>query len=418
MLAKIAWQSLRSRRYTAWLTLLSVAISVFVLLGVEHIRFEAKESFSKTVSGVDLIAGARTGQLNLLLYSVFRIGNPTNNISWQSYQALANDPKVAWTIPISLGDSHRGFRVVGTTGDFFEQFRFGENAKLDFSEGRAFAKVFDVVLGADIAKKLNYRLHDSIVLAHGLGQVSFSSHDDRPFTVTGILRSTGTPADQALYISLQGMEAIHLNWRDGVKIPGKRITDDDIEKRDLTPKSITAFMIGLQSKMATFQVQRQINQYAKEPLLAILPGVTLMELWEMMRAMENTLQLISYLVLFSALLGLSTMLLSSIRERQREIAVMRAIGASSWFVFLIIQLEALLIVLSAIILAICLLAVALHFSKTYLAENFGIFISNLVMNDSIVMHLGIIVASTFLLSLIPALSAYRLSLHQGLAVRN
>ena len=418
MLAKLAWRSLCSRQYTAWLTLLSVAISVFVLLGVEHIRFEAKESFSKTVSGVDLIVGARTGQLNLLLYSVFRIGNPANNISWQSYQAFANDPKVAWTIPVSLGDSHRGFRVVGTTHDFFERFRFGENTKLDFSEGRAFAKVFDVVLGADIAKKLNYRLHDNIVLAHGLGQVSFSSHDDRPFTVTGILRSTGTPVDQALYVSLRGMEAIHLNWRDGVKIPGKQMSDDDIEKRDLTPKSITAFMIGLQSKMATFQVQRQINQYTKEPLLAILPGVTLMELWEMMRAMENTLQLISYLVLFSALLGLSTMLLSSIRERQREIAVMRAIGASSWFVFLIIQLEALLIVLSAIVLAILSLTTVIHFSKTYLAENFGIFVGYLAMNDSIMIHLGIIIVSTVLLGLIPALSAYRLSLHQGLTVRN
>lgn len=418
MLAKLAWRSLCSRQYTAWLTLLSVAISVFVLLGVEHIRFEAKESFSKTVSGVDLIVGARTGQLNLLLYSVFRIGNPANNISWQSYQAFASDSKVAWTIPISLGDSHRGFRVVGTTHDFFERFRFGENTKLDFSEGRAFAKVFDVVLGADIAKKLNYRLHDNIVLAHGLGQVSFSSHDDRPFTVTGILRSTGTPVDQALYVSLRGMEAIHLNWRDGVKIPGKQISDDDIEKRDLTPKSITAFMIGLQSKMATFQVQRQINQYTKEPLLAILPGVTLMELWEMMRAMENTLQLISYLVLFSALLGLSTMLLSSIRERQREIAVMRAIGASSWFVFLIIQLEALLIVLSAIVLAILSLTAVIHFSKTYLAENFGIFVGYLAMNDSIMIHLGIIIVSTVLLGLIPALSAYRMSLHQGLTVRN
>lgn len=418
MLAKLAWRSLCSRQYTAWLTLLSVAISVFVLLGVEHIRFEAKESFSKTVSGVDLIVGARTGQLNLLLYSVFRIGNPANNISWQSYQAFANDPKVAWTIPVSLGDSHRGFRVVGTTHDFFERFRFGENTNLDFSEGRAFAKVFDVVLGADIAKKLNYRLHDNIVLAHGLGQVSFSSHDDRPFTVTGILRSTGTPVDQALYVSLRGMEAIHLNWRDGVKIPGKQISDDDIEKRDLTPKSITAFMIGLQSKMATFQVQRQINQYTKEPLLAILPGVTLMELWEMMRAMENTLQLISYLVLFSALLGLSTMLLSSIRERQREIAVMRAIGASSWFVFLIIQLEALLIVLSAIVLAILSLTAVIHFSKTYLAENFGIFVGYLAMNDSIMIHLGIIIVSTVLLGLIPALSAYRISLHQGLTIKN
>ena len=152
MLAKIAWRSLRNRQYTVLLTLLSVAISTFVLLGVEHIRFEAKESFSKTVSGVDLIVGARTGQLNLLLYSVFRIGNPTNNISAVGRQ-FPDDPKVAWTIPISLGDSHRGFRVVGTTHDFSSDSAL-ERTPNWFSEGRAFAKVFDVVLGADVARKL------------------------------------------------------------------------------------------------------------------------------------------------------------------------------------------------------------------------------------------------------------------------
>ena len=99
-----------------------------------------------------------------------------------------------------------------------------------------------------------------------------------------------------------------------------------------------------------FQVQRQVNQYQKEPLLAILPGIALLtELWQMMRAMENTLRLISILVLFSSLLGLSTMLLSSIRERQCEIAVMRAISASPLFVLLIIQVEALLISLTGMI---------------------------------------------------------------------
>lgn len=418
MFAKVAWHSLCNRKYTALLTLISIAISTFVLLGVEHIRHEAKESFSKTVSGVDLIVGARTGPLNLLLYSVFRIGSPTNNISWQSYRELAEDPKVAWTIPVSLGDSHRGYRVMGTTHDFFTRFRFGENTALSFAEGEAFSQLFDVVLGAEAAQKLGYHLNGKILLAHGLGQASFSMHGDKPFRVTGILRPTGTPVDQALYVSLQGLEAIHLNWQDGVKVPGKKIRDHDIATMDLTLRSITAFMVGLQSKMTTFQVQRRINQYAKEPLLAILPGVTLTELWQMMRALENTLQLIAFLVLFSALLGLSTMLLSSIRERQREIAVMRAIGASPLFIFLIIQVEALLLSLAGIIAAVFALSIAILLSQTYLAENYGLFINHLSMNSEMFTILGIIVLSTFLLALIPSLSAYRMSLHQGLTIRS
>ncbi len=418
MFAKVAWHSLQNRRYTAILTIISVAISTFVLLGVEHIRHEAKESFSKTVSGVDLIVGARTSQLNLLLYSVFHIGNPTNNISWQSYRELADDPKVAWTIPISLGDSHQGYRVMGTTDDFFMRFRFGKNTALSFSEGEAFSQLFDVVLGAEVAKKLNYRVGDPILLAHGLGRISFSMHDDKPFRVKGILRPTGTPADQTLYISLQGMEAIHLDWRDGVKIPGKKVSDSDIEALDLTPKSITAFMIGLQSKMAIFSVQRHINQYPKEPLLAILPGITLTELWQMMNSMENTLRLISILVLFSSLLGLSTMLLSSIRERQREIAVMRAIGASPLFVFLIIQIEALMITLVGIIVAIVVLAIGILLIQSTLAENYGIFINHFSINNQTLGIVGIIILSTFILGLIPSLSAYRMSLHHGLVERS
>ncbi|SDZ07436.1 ABC transporter permease [Nitrosomonas sp. Nm33] len=418
MFVNVAWHSLLNRKYTVLLTLISVAISTFVLLGVEHIRHEAKESFSKTVSGMDLIIGARTGQLNLLLYSVFRMGNATNNISWESYRELATDPKIAWTIPISLGDSHRGYRVMGTTQDYFRHFRFGQNTSLSFAQGGPFVQLFDVVIGAEVARKLGYCLNESIVLAHGLGQASFSVHNDKPFRVTGILRPTGTPVDQALYISLQGMEAIHLNWKEGVKIPGKQISDHDIEKFDLTPKSITAFMVGLKSKMTTFHVQRQVNHYQKEPLLAILPGIALTELWQMMNMMENTLRLISILVLFSSLLGLSTMLLSSIRERQREIAVMRAIGASPFFVFLIIQTEVLLISLSGIIVAIFALVIGIFFAQPLLAENYGIFINHFVLNRETLGILGIIVMGTLLLGLIPALSAYRLSLHHGLAVRS
>jgi putative ABC transport system permease protein len=115
MLIKIALHSLASRRTTALITVFSIAICLFVLLGIGHIRQEAKHSFSQAVSGVDLIVGPRTGQLNLLLYSVFRLGGATNNIDWHSFQTLAKKPDVAWAIPLSLGDSHRGYPVLGTT---------------------------------------------------------------------------------------------------------------------------------------------------------------------------------------------------------------------------------------------------------------------------------------------------------------
>ena len=136
----------------------SIAISVALLLGVEKIRTEARSSFASTISGTDLIVGARSGDINLLLYSVFRIGNATNNISWESYQDITSRPEVAWAIPISLGDSHRGFRVMGTNGDYFEHYRFARTRALTLAEGKPFAEVFDTVLGADVAAQLGYQL--------------------------------------------------------------------------------------------------------------------------------------------------------------------------------------------------------------------------------------------------------------------
>jgi len=213
---RLALQSLRNRALTAALTVLAIAISVTLLLGVEKVRTGARQSFADTISKTDLIIGARTGQIQLLLYSIFRIGNATNNITWKSYQEIASQPEVAWSVPLSLGDSHRGFRVLGTTPDYFERYRFRGGRQLAFAQGKPFEDLFDVVLGADVAKSLGYKLGDSVVIAHGTGRISFVEHADKPFRVSGILEKTGTPVDRTLHVSLQAIEAIHVGWQSGM----------------------------------------------------------------------------------------------------------------------------------------------------------------------------------------------------------
>ena len=267
MFIKLAYKSLLNRKGSVLLTVLALTVSIFVLLAVEHIRYQARESFGNTVSGVDLIVGARTGSLNLLLYSVFRIGSPTNNISWDSYQAIASGKNIAWAVPIALGDSYQGYRVMGTTEDYFRHFSYGNKRQLQFASGEPFDGVFDVVLGFDVAKQLKHTLGDKVILAHGIASTSFSLHDDRPFKVVGVLAPTGTPVDQTVHVSLQGIEAIHIGWRQGVKIPGSASAVEQLAQTELQPKSITAFMLGLKSRIATFRVQREINNYGREPLL-------------------------------------------------------------------------------------------------------------------------------------------------------
>ena len=407
MLAKLSVLSLLDRKGSVMLSLLAMTVSVFVLLGVEHVRQQTKDNFSSTVSGVDLIVGARTGSLNLLLYSVFRIGTPTNNIRWQTYQDIANSQQVKWAIPISLGDSHRGYRVLGTTKNYFQHFSYANKRKLQFVEGREFDRVFDLVLGSEVADKLGYKLGDKVVLAHGIAATSFSLHDDRPFTVVGVLDATGTPVDQTLHVSLQGIEAIHIDWQQGVKITNSGLTQNDLEQLQLQPKSITAFMLGLNSKIATFQVQRAINQYTPEPVVAILPGVALSELWGMMSVLENTLLLVSALIFIAACLGVSAMLLASIRERRREIQLLRIIGAPPYILFLLIQIEALMITLISCFLGAGLLAASLAVLQDYLVAQYGLHIQVNLLTEQSLYLIGAVISASVIVAVIPSLSGYR-----------
>ena len=398
MFLKLALKSLLSRKGSVLLTLLSMSISVFVLLGVEHIRHQAKQSFASTVSGVDLIVGARTGGLNLLLYSVFHVGSPTNNISWQTYRDVADNPKVKWAVPMALGDSHKGYRVVGTTPAFFEHFSYSNAKALSFNQGQAFTRVFDVVLGAEVAKKLNYQLQDNIIIAHGLGDTSFKLHDENPFTIVGVLDPTGTPIDQTVHVSLQGIEAIHTAGQH------KNL---ELSQSTMRPDDITSMMLGLNSKMATFRVQRFINNYPQEPLTSILPGVTLIELWHMMGMLENVLRLISVCVLIASLLGLSAMLLTSIRERHSEIQLLRMIGASPLYLFLLIELEAMLVSVTSIIIGAGGLIVSIWLSRDMIAGYLGLYINTSIFTSNSLLMLTTILILTALASMIPAMSGYR-----------
>lgn len=417
MLMKLARLSLWNRRGTVLMTWLSLTISIALLLGIDHLRTEAKNSFTSTVSGTDLIVGARSGQLNLLLYSVFRIGNATANISWPSYQRIIKHPQIAWSIPISLGDSHRGYRVMGTSGEYFQYYRYANSQPLVLKEGTAFSGVFETVLGADVAQKLGYRLGQQIELSHGVGAVSFSQHKDKPFTVVGILARTGTPVDQTVHVSLEAIEAIHLDWQQGAPMPGRQLNAEQALAQDLTPKSITAFMVGLKSRMATFTLQRQINEYKNEPLTAILPGVALAELWQMLGMVENLLLVISLLVLLAALVGMITTLLASMKQRQREMAVLRAAGAHPWYLFVLVQLEVLLVTLVSMLSAAALLFVSLVVLQDKLAADFGLFVGLNIIRLNTLYWAGAIIALSVLLAMVPGVLAYRKTLSDGLTVR-
>lgn len=411
---EVAFSSLWHRRGSVMLTLMSLTISMAIVIGVEHVRAQAENSFVRTVSGVDLLVGARTSQVNLLLYSVFRIGNATNNIEWQSFQDIAARPEVAWSIPISLGDSHRGYRVLGTNTDYFEHFRYGDSELLRLADGERFDHPLKAVLGSEVADTLGYEVGTDIVLSHGVGNTSFANHDNLPFTVSGVLAPTGTPVDRTVHVSLEGIEAIHMGWQNGVQVAALSPDVDDPRIAQLQPDQITAILLGLESPMAVFGLQRAINNYPSEPLTAILPAVALGELWQIIGTLENLLRVISILVLTASLLGLSTMLLSSLRERRRELALYRAIGAHPSFIVWLIELEAFAMMTIAAVFGYLVVVLGISVTQGWLSETFALVIDAWPSSSGIWYYMAGAVLASIVLSLIPAFIAYSRSLGEAL----
>ena len=164
MITYLNWKSVQNRKLTSLLCVASIALSVALLLGVERIKNGARDGFTNTISQTDLIVGAKGGPLQLVLYTVFRIGSPTNNIRFSSYTKIKNLPEVDWTIPISLGDAYRGYRVVGTDENFFKHYRYRRNQKIKVLNGKIPIGIFDVVLGYEVAQKFQHKPSDSIIL--------------------------------------------------------------------------------------------------------------------------------------------------------------------------------------------------------------------------------------------------------------
>ena len=415
MLLKLTLNSLYARFLTVCMTVFAISLSLMLYMSVEKLRTSAYTSFTDTISQTDLIIGSRASSVQLLLYSVFRIGNATNNITWESYLDIIDRDEVDWAVPISLGDSHKGFRVMGTNKEFFNRYKFRGGQPIEIEKGFLFEDLYDVVLGSGVAEKLGYDLNTPLIVSHGLE--SFTEHDDQPFRVSGILKKTGTPVDNTVIVSLAAIEAIHVDWSTGAKIPGQQTSIEEIRKMDLTPKNITAALIGVKSKLSIFYLQRWINDYPEEALTAILPGAALQELWRVVGVVENLLLGISVVVIFTTLIGMTAIIFSSLNERRREMAIWRAMGATPRMIIGLLMLEAFFISISSVIISTVLLFFSLAVLQPWIDNNYGILVSveMLSIKDMYVFIMFIIAA--MVVSLLPAARAYWFSINDGMTIK-
>ena len=519
----LALKSLRNRAFSTSLTVGSIALSVALLIGVENVRVGMRESFSNTISQTDLIVGTKGGTIQLLLYSVFGMGAPTENVSWEAYRQWAEHPAVAWTIPYSLGDSHRGFRVIGTNEDFYHRYRYRGGQEIALAEGRASEGLYDVTLGADVAEELNYGLGDEIAVTHGIGEVGFLVHDHMPFTVVGVLVKTFTPVDRALYVTLEGMEAIHLeegasaasddgHEHDEETVTEAAVTDDghaheeeaeaapaddghmheedeveaapvddehghaheeesevasaddghtheedevvsevtqappeddghaheeeaeeavaeaapvddghaheaDLSIEDVEVTQVTSFFVGTTDRRDVLMLQREINDFEDEPMMAVIPGVALNEMWRSLGYAETGLRLVTIFVVLVGLLGMLVSLYTSLNERRREMAILRAVGAGPSRIVALLVLESACLAAAGALAGLALVYVLLSVGQSIVEAQVGLFIPIRPPGSVELLFMGAVVSAGFLMGFVPALKAYRTALHDGLTVR-
>jgi putative ABC transport system permease protein len=398
-LLRLATASLLARRRTTGLMLLALTLSCALLFGVEKLRSELRTSAYAAVGAVDLIVGARTAPEQLLLATVFHYGALSTPLPRSTEARLAAHPAVRFALPLSLGDSVAGLPVVGTVPAYFAHLGTPPEGALAFQAGAPFTSDEEVVLGAEAARRLGKDLGDALTLSHGLGAQSFLEHGDHPLQVVGILAPTGTPLDQRVLVSLEALHAAH----------------DGIASGAPEEENISALLLGLAPRAAALGLAAQLNRSEDPPLTAALPALTLAGLLRWLGAGEAVLRVLSIFVMVVALAGMLAMMLASLEQRRREMAVLRALGAGFGTLLALLLAEALILTFLAIGLGLGLVHGGLALAAPTLQSATGLALQDLGPTPGEgLLALGALALATPA-GLLPAWLAARRALMDGLS---
>ena len=465
-------QSLLNRWLSCLLIILTLAFSISLFFTVSRIQESVRSSFQNTISGVDSVVAARGGDLQILLNSVFLIGEPNSTIRWGTFKDITDNNKMNWAVPITLGDSHKGYRVIGTTNNYFKEIKYSSGKNIEFLSGNSFNDVFDVVLGNAVANKLKYNLDAEIIITHGLSDVGevhtfhsekenhsdHADHDDHAdeehdnhddhvdhddhakheehdnhedhadegheghnhenlgFKVTGILKPTGTPIDNAVYISLAGIEAMHTGW-----IGNQKVIDVSIEQimqSELKPKTISAIFVSLKNRTQVFQFQRDVLNYKEEAISSVMPGITLSRLWALTGNLDKAFKIITFFIIIIALLGMIAMTIAGLNGRRREMAILRSVGASPTNIVSLLLVESIIISLISCAIGYILMIIIFSIGKDYLQNNYGIFINSFSIKNYDLQMIISIICAALIATIVPAIQIYKNTLRDGLNVRS
>lgn len=384
-----------------------VAIIVSILLTSTFLKNE----INKNAQGIDLVVGAKGSPLQIILASIFHIDFPTGNISLSDANNLTRNRLVASAVPLSLGDSYQGYRIVGTTKAYPKLY------EASLSKGEWFGAEMTATIGATIAKNLGVEVGDQLESAHGLAEGA-GGHEEHPFTVVGIMEPSGSVLDQLILVSVQSVWEVHSSHEEHTHEEGgdhhEIVTLDrlglEVTKEQLESEDITSLLIKYRSPMAAVQLPRIVNGTSN--LQAASPPYETARLFNIIGVGVDVVNMLGLVIIILSATSVFIALINSLKERKYELAIMRSMGASQLKIFLLILTEGIVLTIigSAFGFALAHIGFAILADTMEQIQTSGMFF---VLDEYKVM-LGSLTVGIFA-SIIPAFLAYRSDISETLS---
>lgn len=395
----ISMANLRFRALNHFFNVFILALGMATIITLLHVNQQIEQRFDNDLKGIDLVVGAKGSPIQLILSSVFHLDTPNGNIPIEEAEKLKTNPMIKFTIPLALGDNYNGFRIVGTTNEYIDHY----NGK--FAQGRLYNAPMEVTVGSIVAEENKLKLGDKIVGAHGLTNGD-DLHSDLPYTVVGILQSTGTVLDRLILTPLESVWHVH-----------EHADPDDAAEMQATKdhpgKEITSLLIGYKSPLGAVMLPRQINKISS--LQAASPAFELVRLMSILGAGGDGIKLFAIVLMLIASIGFFITLFNTVNERRYDVALMRALGATRRKILLFVLTEGLLLGVCGIILGILLGHCFSYGADVWIEKTRHMALNHTVFQtEELYLVIGGLVISIFAATL-PAIMAYRTNISQVLA---
>ena len=412
MIFKIAWKNMWFKPLNTVLSMILLTASVAIISLLILLQKQFEKQFSSNIDGVDLVIGAKGSPMQLILSSVYQMDAPTGNINYKEAQIWMKHPFVKTAIPLAFGDNYRGFKIVGTTEEYLKKY----DAKI--TSGTIFTKNFEVVLGSEVAQKMNLKVGDKFFSSHGDAEQG-EVHEEHPYIVVGIASKTGKVIDNLILSNIESVWAMHHHEEETAAVvahqheEGEEHHHEGVHNHD-EDHEITAVLVKLKNKMGFVLWPRLIAQNTN--MQAASPAIEINRLFSLFGIGLDALQYLAYGIMFISGISIFIALYNTLKERKYEFALMRVSGARRSQLLILVLFESILLCLVGFIFGTIVGRLGLYFISTSTQQDYKMAFNPF---EFAIKEEGILLLTTIFVgiiaALIPAVKAYRLNISKTLA---